>query len=68
MIAGGPKKETLHEMLQMVRDSMDCGAAGVALGRNVWQSSDPTKMTEALVQIVHHGKSVSELAWPNPND
>ena len=64
VVAGGPKKDTLHEILQMVREAMDSGAAGVALGRNVWQSSDPTKMIEALVQIVHYGKSVTELDPP----
>ena len=64
LIAGGPRKDTLGEFLKMVEDAMACGAAGVALGRNVWQSSDPTKTTQALVDIVHHGKSVQELAWP----
>lgn len=64
VIAGGPRQENSREVLQMVEEAMACGAAGVALGRNVWQSPDPTKMTAALVEIVHHGKTVSELNWP----
>jgi DhnA family fructose-bisphosphate aldolase class Ia len=32
---------------------MAAGAAGVALGRNVWQQRDPVAMTRAIVQIVH---------------
>ena len=63
VIAGGPQKDTLHEVLEMVEDAMACGAAGVALGRNVWQSKDPIKTTKAIVDIVHHGKSVKELEW-----
>ena len=61
VVAGGPQKDTLREFLEMVEDAMACGAAGVALGRNVWQSADPTSTTQALVDIVHHGKSVQEL-------
>ena len=64
VIAGGPQKETVREVLQMVREAMDCGAAGVALGRNVWQSADPIAMTRALVEIVHHDRAVDELDWP----
>ncbi len=63
VVAGGPQKNTLEEVLQMVRDSMDCGAAGVALGRNVWQSMDPIKTTKALVQIVHQDMKVGELEY-----
>ena len=66
VIAGGPRKETTREVLEMVEDAMDCGAAGVALGRNVWQSPNPAKMTGALVEIVHHGKAVSQLTVPIP--
>ena len=62
VIAGGPRKDTMHEFLEMVADAMACGAAGVALGRNVWQSANPTKTTQALVDIVHHAKPVHEVA------
>ena len=63
VVAGGPKKDTTGEVLEMVKDAIDCGAIGVALGRNVWQSPDPAQMTAALVDIVHHGKAVSELRF-----
>jgi fructose-bisphosphate aldolase/2-amino-3,7-dideoxy-D-threo-hept-6-ulosonate synthase len=64
VIAGGPKKETLREAMQMVRDAIDCGAIGIAMGRNIWQSPDPTLMTAALADIVHRGKQVSQLNLP----
>ena len=61
VIAGGPKAEKTMDVLKMVEDVMDCGAAGVALGRNVWQSANPTKMTAALAGIIHGGKKASEV-------
>ncbi len=65
VIAGGPKKETIRAALEMVEDAIACGAAGVALGRNIWQSPDPVRMTAALVDIVQHGKTVAELQLPD---
>ena len=35
--------------------------AGVAFGRNVFQSKDPTKMLEALSKIVHHDYTIEEV-------
>ncbi len=61
VVAGGPKTGTSLDTLSMVRDAMDCGSAGVALGRNVWQQSDVTAMTKALVQVVHENVQVSDL-------
>ena len=65
VIAGGPRSESVQGVLEMVRDAVDCGAAGVALGRNVWQSTDPERTTAALVDIVHHGKAVREIRLPD---
>ena len=53
VVAGGSKKDSEEEVLQMIKDAMDCGASGIDLGRNVWQSKDPTAVTRALVEIVH---------------
>jgi len=36
VIAGGPKVETEKELLEMVKNSVDVGGAGVAIGRNVF--------------------------------
>jgi len=38
------------------------GGAGVAFGRNVWQSNNPIGMVKALVRIVHEGKSAPEAS------
>ncbi len=60
IIAGGPKAETVREVLQMVHDSIKAGGAGLSIGRNVFQHENPTKMVKALSSIVHRGASVDE--------
>lgn len=60
IIAGGPKVETVREILQMVHDSIKVGGAGLSIGRNVFQHENPTLMVRALSAIVHEGASVEE--------
>ena len=60
IIAGGPKSETVQQVLQTVYDSMKAGSAGLSIGRNVFQHKNPTLMVKALVAIVHDGASVEE--------
>ncbi|MFX1365469.1 MAG: 2-amino-3,7-dideoxy-D-threo-hept-6-ulosonate synthase [Promethearchaeota archaeon] len=61
IIAGGPKMDTIPDLLQMVYDSLEAGGAGVAFGRNVFQSDDPTKMVSAISKIVHKNYTVNEV-------
>ena len=63
VVAGGEKKDTIREVLEMIEDSIACGARGIALGRNIWQSPDPERMVASIVRIVHHGARVSDLGW-----
>ncbi len=60
LIAGGPKAETHRHVLEMVRGAMDAGAAGIAMGRKIWQSSDPPGMVRALAAIIRDGASVDD--------
>jgi putative autoinducer-2 (AI-2) aldolase len=55
VIAGG-KKLPEREALEMAYKAIDQGAAGVDMGRNVFQSTDPTAMLHALGAVVHHGE------------
>ena len=57
VIAGGPMVETDRELLEMVKNSVDVGGAGVAIGRNIFQAPSPRKTTMAIAGIVHeqHG-------------
>ncbi|TMI59463.1 fructose-bisphosphate aldolase [Candidatus Bathyarchaeota archaeon] len=60
VVAGGPKAGSESEALQLVSDSIKAGAAGVSIGRNVFQHRQPTLMTRALVEIVHDGSSPTQ--------
>jgi class I fructose-bisphosphate aldolase len=51
MLGGDSKAEA--EILGQVQDAMNADAAGVAMGRNVWQHPDPARITRAIVEIVH---------------
>jgi fructose-bisphosphate aldolase/2-amino-3,7-dideoxy-D-threo-hept-6-ulosonate synthase len=61
IIAGGPKTDTIQDLLQLVYDSIQAGGKGVAFGRNVFQAEDPTKIVKALSKIVHHNYTVEEV-------
>jgi putative autoinducer-2 (AI-2) aldolase len=53
VIAGGPKLETPDDAVEMARNAIERGAAGVDMGRNVWQSDDPVGMIRAIGEVVH---------------
>jgi fructose-bisphosphate aldolase/2-amino-3,7-dideoxy-D-threo-hept-6-ulosonate synthase len=61
IIAGGPKMDTNKDLLTMVYDSIQAGGSGVAFGRNIFQSKDPTKLVSAIAKIVHENNSVDEV-------
>ena len=60
VIAGGPKVDTDVELLQMVKDSIEVGGAGVAFGRNLFQAENPGKITKAISEVVHNDLEVNE--------
>jgi fructose-bisphosphate aldolase/2-amino-3,7-dideoxy-D-threo-hept-6-ulosonate synthase len=60
VIAGGPRVETDQELLEMVKNSVDVGGAGVAIGRNIFQAKSPQKTTRAIAEIVHKDVEVEE--------
>lgn len=60
LVLGGPKTHSDREFLESIRGALDAGAAGVVIGRNVWQAASTTAMTQALVALVHHDASVDD--------
>jgi putative autoinducer-2 (AI-2) aldolase len=52
VIAGGKKLPEL-EALELCYQAVQCGAAGVDMGRNVFQSEDPVAMIQAVRAVVH---------------
>ncbi|NPA32836.1 MAG: class I fructose-bisphosphate aldolase family protein [Aquificae bacterium] len=60
VIAGGPKMKSEKEVLQMVKGAIEAGAAGLSIGRNIFQAKDPERMVRAMALIVHEGKDLEE--------
>ena len=60
VVAGGPKMKSEEDILKMVEMAMEGGARGVAIGRNIFQANDPTRMTKAIAMIVHENASARE--------
>ena len=60
VVAGGPRMETTEQILEMVHDSIEAGGAGVAIGRNIFQASNPVAMLKAVSSVVHEDATVAE--------
>ncbi|MCL2863519.1 MAG: 2-amino-3,7-dideoxy-D-threo-hept-6-ulosonate synthase [Methanimicrococcus sp.] len=60
IIAGGPHMESELDLLEMIAGSLEAGGKGVAIGRNVFQSDDPTRTIKRINAIVHGGFTVEE--------
>jgi fructose-bisphosphate aldolase/2-amino-3,7-dideoxy-D-threo-hept-6-ulosonate synthase len=52
IVAGGPKQANEPSISDFVRDVVKSGAAGVAIGRRVWQSEDPREVTRQIHQAL----------------
>ena len=59
VIAGG-KKLPERGALALAKNAIDQGAAGVDMGRNIFQSDSPVGMLLAVREIVHNGATVDQ--------
>ena len=59
VMAGGKKLPEL-EALTMAYKAIDEGAAGVDMGRNIFQSTSPVAMIQAVGKVVHDGLKPDE--------
>lgn len=60
VIAGGPKVSNERELFEMVVGAMEAGAAGISIGRNVFQHESPQLLLKALRAIVHQGAGLKD--------
>lgn len=60
VVAGGPKLKTEEDVFELVFNALSDGAAGVDMGRNIWQNDHPVAMIESIRAIVHEGASAKE--------
>lgn len=59
VIAGG-KKLPESEALELVHKALQEGAAGVDMGRNVFQAEHPVAMIQAIRAVTHDGRTARE--------
>lgn len=59
VVAGG-KKLPEKEALELTYKAIQCGAAGVDMGRNIFQAENPVAMIQAVRSIVHQGSDVQQ--------
>ena len=60
LIAGGERMDSTCAILQMVHDAMLAGAAGLSIGRNVFQHPQRRELVAALRAMVHNHSGVDE--------
>jgi class I fructose-bisphosphate aldolase len=57
VLGGGSGKSDL-ELLTMVKEAIDAGCKGVAIGRNIWNHEDIEGICRAIAAIIHEDASV----------
>lgn len=62
VVLGGAEQSDLSGLLLVIEQAIAAGAAGVAIGRNVWKHPHPDRVTQAIVEIVHGGKTAAAVA------
>lgn len=61
IVLGGEATSELPALFDCIEKAVSVGAAGVAIGRNVWKHPDPEAVTRALVDLVHNGKRAADI-------
>ncbi len=60
VVQGGKRNSSDDEVLSAVRDAVRSGAAGAAIGRNLWQHPQPGRFAAALSAAIHDGACADE--------
>jgi fructose-bisphosphate aldolase, class I len=58
VMLGGVKSNDPRVVLSTIHAAIQAGAAGVAMGRNIFQADNPGAMTRAVAAILHGGAGV----------
>ena len=60
VILGGAKRGNARDLFDAIYGSIKGGGKGVAIGRNIFQSENPTLMAQIISEIVHKDLKVEE--------
>lgn len=60
VILGGEKTDSIEDVFTDVYYSLQAGAKGIAIGRNIWQHGNTQAVVEAMCGLVHEGWSVKQ--------
>lgn len=53
LVTGGSESPDFDAFLKNIQDALDCGAAGVNIGRNLYHQPDPVEALRRIARIVH---------------
>jgi fructose-bisphosphate aldolase, class I len=62
LVLGGERMNTDRVALDLTHGAVAAGAAGIVMGRNIWQAPDPAGMVRALRASIHDRASVDAAA------
>jgi len=65
VVAGGPRLDITSEVLSYIDDALRAGAAGVAMGRNIFQAPDPAAMARQVADRIHCGVEAVQDETPS---
>jgi DhnA family fructose-bisphosphate aldolase class Ia len=60
VVLGGRKVDNEKDFVTSIKEAIDSGASGVAIGRNLWGASNPVQMAKAISSIVHGNATAEE--------
>ena len=62
VMLGGVKVNDQRRLFETVWEAKQAGAAGIAIGRNIFQADRPFRSRESLAAILHQNASVDEAS------
>jgi len=60
VILGGSTKLSEEKLFQEIRDALDGGAAGIAIGRNIWGHENPALYSKVISKLIHEDLGVED--------
>ena len=63
VVAGGAKTNDPQNLLFMIRNAIEAGASGVAIGRNIFQHENPELFTAIIRNLVHSNLEIDKCMY-----